>query len=109
MISDCGSEVERLTTELAESKEKTSLLEARLGDIKGKHSLEMSQLEARIADPERDIGKTTSLLIKEKKTRKSNASEVCRLRCIIQGYEGSTNCRVEEYKAEVKSALCIEF
>ncbi|KAF3564070.1 hypothetical protein DY000_02015768 [Brassica cretica] len=79
LISECGSEADRLSKELSESQEKSSQLEAKLADIKDTHSAEVSWLEAQIGGLERDLGKTASSQLKEKQARKAKSSEICRL------------------------------
>jgi len=64
MIEDYGSEVERLTKELAESQDKLPQLEAKLKVIEDSHSLEISQFETQIGEFEQDLGTTASLLLK---------------------------------------------
>ncbi|KAF3525544.1 hypothetical protein F2Q69_00048558 [Brassica cretica] len=71
MINDCGSEVERLMKELAESKERSSYLETKLAIIEDYHSLEMSRQRLRSASS-RELGKTASSLLKAKKAKKLN-------------------------------------
>ncbi|KAF2556138.1 hypothetical protein F2Q68_00015241 [Brassica cretica] len=72
MIKDYGSEVERLTKELAESQDKLPQLEAKLKVIEDSHSLEISQFETQIGEFEQDLGMTASLLLKAKKAKKTN-------------------------------------
>ena len=105
MISECGSEASRLARDLMEMLEKWSETEAKLKAIKESHSAEVSKLEAKIRVLERDLGKTASSLLKEKKARKAKSSEVCRLQCRIESDEGSTSRTVEE----AKDALRVEF
>ena len=66
MISECGSEVERLAKELEESREKSSQLEGKLKVIEDAHSLEEALFESRIGELEQDLGKTASSLLKAK-------------------------------------------
>ncbi|KAL0696217.1 hypothetical protein Bca4012_063397 [Brassica carinata] len=89
MIRDCGSEVECLTKDLAVSQETLRRTEATLKTIEGTHAAEMSQLEVRISDLERDLGKTVRSLLKMKKEKRTKASEVRRLQRQIQSQEES--------------------
>lgn len=81
MINDCGSEVERLTKEVAISQETSRRTEAMLKTIERTHAAETSQLEVRIGDLEWDLGKTASSLLKVKKEKRNKASNV---RCLQQ-------------------------
>ncbi|KAF2554748.1 hypothetical protein F2Q68_00015636 [Brassica cretica] len=74
MINDCGSQVERVTKELAESHSELSQLEEASKAIEGAHSLEVLQTEARIGELERDLGKTPSSLLKAKQAKKAKSS-----------------------------------
>lgn len=74
MINYCGSQVERVTKELAESHSQLSQLEEASKAIEGAHSLEVLQMEARIGELERDLGKTPSSLLKAKQTKKAKSS-----------------------------------
>lgn len=85
MINDCRSEVKQLTIELAESKEKLSWFETKLQVSDDVHFLEMSQSEAWISELERDLRKTASFFLKEKKTK---GLELCRLQRQIQSKGG---------------------
>ncbi|KAF2593678.1 hypothetical protein F2Q70_00042343 [Brassica cretica] len=75
MISECGSETSRLAGELLELRGKWSETEAMLTAVKGSHSVKVSKLEIAIGELERDLGKTASSLLKEKKARKAKSSE----------------------------------
>ena len=79
VINECGSEVERLAKELAESQEWSTQLGGKLKVIEDAHSAEVSQFEDRISDLERDLGKTASSLLKAKDAKKAKASELRRL------------------------------
>ena len=103
LISECGSEADRLSKELSESQEKSSQIEAKLADIKDTHSAEVSWLEAQIGGLERDLGKTASSQLKEKQARKAKSSEICRLQKKIQSEEGSKS-RDAEMAADVLRA-----
>ncbi|KAF3589454.1 hypothetical protein F2Q69_00028960 [Brassica cretica] len=105
MISECGSEVSRLARDLTEMHGKLFEFEAMLKANEDSHSAKVSKLEVHIGELERDLGKTASYLLKEKKTRKTKSSEVRWLQRRIESGEGSTNCGVEE----AKDALRVEF
>ncbi|KAF3521895.1 hypothetical protein F2Q69_00047936 [Brassica cretica] len=79
MISDCSSEVERLTEGLAESREALKRIEATLKSTEDAHAAETSQLEVQVSGRERDLGKSASALFRMKKEKKAKASEVRRL------------------------------
>ncbi|KAL0649737.1 hypothetical protein Bca4012_092428 [Brassica carinata] len=79
MISKCGSETSRLAGELLELQGRWSETEAMLTAVKDSHSVKVSKLEVAIGELERDLGKTASSLLKEKKARKAKSSEVRRL------------------------------
>ncbi|KAF3602662.1 hypothetical protein F2Q69_00038406 [Brassica cretica] len=85
MISECGSETRRLTRELLELQGRWSETEAMLTAVKDSHS-------------ERDFGKMASSLLKEKKTRKAESSEVRRLQRQIKGDAGLASRRIREAK-----------
>ncbi|KAF2613603.1 hypothetical protein F2Q70_00011526 [Brassica cretica] len=105
MISECGSETSRLARDLAEMQGKFSETEAMLKAIEGSHSAKVFKLEAEIGELERDLGKTASSLLKEKKARKAKSSEVRQLQRQIESGEGSTSRGIEE----AKEALRVEF
>ncbi|KAF3545227.1 hypothetical protein DY000_02008315 [Brassica cretica] len=88
MISECGSETSRLAGELLELQGRWSETEAMLTAVKDSHSVKVSKLEVTIGEFERDLGKTASSLVKEKKARKAKSSEVRRLQCQIEGDAG---------------------
>ncbi|KAF3502607.1 hypothetical protein F2Q69_00043864 [Brassica cretica] len=75
MISECGSETSRLAGELLELQGRWSETETMLTAVKDSHSVKVSKLEVAIGELERDIGKTASSLLKEKKARKAKFSE----------------------------------
>ncbi|KAF3518883.1 hypothetical protein DY000_02060405 [Brassica cretica] len=77
MISECGSETSRLAGELLELQ------------VDG--------------DLERDLGKTASSLLKEKKARKAKSSEVRRLQRQIEGDAGLASSRIREAKDALRS------
>ncbi|KAF2590435.1 hypothetical protein F2Q70_00039125 [Brassica cretica] len=76
MISECGSEVSRLAGDLTEMQGRLSESGAMLKALEGSHSAKVSKLEVQIGELERDLGKTASSLLKEKKARKTKSSEV---------------------------------
>ncbi|KAF3591479.1 hypothetical protein DY000_02021725 [Brassica cretica] len=96
MISECGSEVSRLARDLTKMQGKCFETEAMLKAMEGSHSAKMSKLEAEIGELERDLGKTASSLLKEKKARKAKSSEVRRLQRQIESGEESTSRGIEE-------------
>ncbi|KAF3549619.1 hypothetical protein DY000_02006631 [Brassica cretica] len=77
---ECGSEVERLAKELAESREKSSQLKGKLKVIEDAHSLEVTQFDFRIGELECDLRKTACSLLKAKEVKKANSSELGRLK-----------------------------
>ncbi|KAF3564757.1 hypothetical protein DY000_02016922 [Brassica cretica] len=68
--------VSRLARDLTEMQGKLSESEAMLNAIKDFHSAKVSKLEVQIGELERDLGKTASSLLKEKKARKTKSSEI---------------------------------
>ena len=86
MISECG-------------------FEAMLQAISDSHSAKVSKLEAEIGVLKRDLGKTASSLLKEKKARKAKSSEVRRLQRQIESGKELTSRGIEE----AKEALRVEF
>ncbi|KAL0668011.1 hypothetical protein Bca4012_030715 [Brassica carinata] len=75
MISECGSKTSRLAGELLELQGRLSETEAMLTAVKDSHSVKVLKLEVAIGELERDLGKTASSLLKEKKTKKAKSSE----------------------------------
>lgn len=77
--------------------------------IEDSHSSELSHLEARIGDLERDLGKSASSLLKEKRTQKAKSSEVRHLQRQIQNEEGSKSRDVavadDASRAEFRACL----
>ena len=67
MISDCDSEVERLTEGLAELREALKRIEATLKSTEDAHAAETSQLEFQVSGLERDLGKSASALFRMRK------------------------------------------
>nr|VDC98687.1 unnamed protein product [Brassica oleracea] len=105
MISECGSETSRLAGELLELQGKWSETEAMLTAVKGSHSVKVSKIEIVIGELERDLGKTASSLLKEKKARKAKSSEVRRLQRQIESDAGLVSRGIRE----AKDALSSEF
>ncbi|KAF2533640.1 hypothetical protein F2Q70_00031786 [Brassica cretica] len=85
MIIECGSETSRLAGELLELQGRWSETEAMLMAVKDSHSVKVLKLEVAIGELERDLGKTASSLLKEKKARKAKSSEE---RCLQRQIEG---------------------
>uniref|UniRef100_M4DST7 Uncharacterized protein n=1 Tax=Brassica campestris TaxID=3711 RepID=M4DST7_BRACM len=104
-VSKCGSEVSRLARDLTKIQGKLSESGAMYKALEDSHSAKVSKLEVQIGELERDLGKTTSSLLKEKKAKKTNSSEVRRLQRQIESGEGAASRAVEE----AKDALCVEF
>ena len=73
--------------------------------LEDSHSAKVSQLEVHIEELERDLGKTASSLLKEKKAKKTKSSEVRRLQRQIESGKGSASRAIEE----AKDALRVEF
>ncbi|KAF3570417.1 hypothetical protein F2Q69_00059674 [Brassica cretica] len=84
MLSDCGSEIERSTRGLAESREALKQAEAALKSTEAARAAELSQLEVWVSDLDRDLGKSASALFKLKKEKKNKASEARHLQREIQ-------------------------
>ena len=87
MLGECGSEVIRLSKELESSQEALKRTKAALQTVEDIHAAQTSQLEVRISDLERDLGKTASSLLKVKKEKRSKSSEVRRLQEKVQAHE----------------------
>ncbi|WZY70670.1 hypothetical protein YC2023_002910 [Brassica napus] len=112
MISECGSETSRLSGELVELQGRWSETEAMLTAVEDSHSAKVSKLEVAIVEDshsakvsklevaigelERDLGKTASSLLKEKKTRKAKSSEVRRLQRQIESDAGLARRGIQE-------------
>ncbi|KAF3589452.1 hypothetical protein F2Q69_00028962 [Brassica cretica] len=90
MISECGSEVSRLARDLTEMHGKLFEFEAMLKAIEDSHSVKVSKLEVQIGELERDLGKTASYFLKEKKARKTKSSETRLAK--ISNFLGSLEC-----------------
>ncbi|KAF3504117.1 hypothetical protein F2Q69_00042305 [Brassica cretica] len=105
MISKCGSETSRLAGELLELQGRWSETGAMLTAVKDSHSVKVSKLEVAIGELERDLGKTASSLLKEKKTRKAKSSAVHRLQRQIEGDAGLASRGIRE----ATDALRFEF
>ncbi|XP_048611486.1 uncharacterized protein LOC125585834 [Brassica napus] len=73
--------------------------------VKGSHSVKVSKLEIATGELERDLGKTASSLLKEKKARKAKSSEVRRLQRQIENDAGLVSRGIQE----AKDALSSEF
>ncbi|KAF3525495.1 hypothetical protein F2Q69_00047801 [Brassica cretica] len=69
-------------------KGRWSKTEAMQTTVKDSHSVKVLKLEVAIGELERDLGKTASSLLKEKKARKAKSSEVRRLQRQIEGDAG---------------------
>ncbi|KAG5414448.1 hypothetical protein IGI04_002015 [Brassica rapa subsp. trilocularis] len=96
MISECGSETSRLSGELVELQGRWSETEAMLTAVEDSHSAKVSKLEVAIGELERDLGKTASSLLKEKKARKAKSSEVRRLKRQIESDAGLARRGIQE-------------
>ncbi|KAF2557330.1 hypothetical protein F2Q68_00015969 [Brassica cretica] len=103
MISECGSETSHLAGELLELQGRWSETEAMLTAVKDYHSVKVSKLEVTIGELERDLGKTASSLLKEKKARKAKSSDVRRLQRQIEGYAGLASRGIREAKDALRS------
>ncbi|KAF3509815.1 hypothetical protein F2Q69_00008037 [Brassica cretica] len=103
MISECGSETSRLAGALLELQGRWSETEAMLTAVKDSHSVKVSKLEVAIGELERDLGKTASSLLKEKKARKDKSSEVRRLQRQIEGDAGLASCGIREATDALRS------
>ncbi|KAF3577808.1 hypothetical protein DY000_02030246 [Brassica cretica] len=103
MISECGSETSRLAGELLELQGRWSETEAMLTAVKDSHSVKVSKLEVAIGELERDLGKTASSLLKEKKARKAKSSEVRRLQRQIEGDAGLGSRGIREATDALRS------
>ena len=96
MISECGSETSRLSGELVELQGRWSETEGMLTAVKDSHSSKVSKIEVAIGELERDLGKTASSLLKEKKARKAKSSEACRLQRQIESDAGLARRGIQE-------------
>ncbi|KAF2556286.1 hypothetical protein F2Q68_00015150 [Brassica cretica] len=103
MISECCSETSRLAGELLELQGRWSETEAMLTAVKDSHSVKVSKLEVAIGELERDLEKTVSSLLKEKKSRKAKSSEVHRLQRQIEGDAGLASRGIREAKDALRS------
>ena len=103
MISECGSEASRLAGELSKLQGRWSETEAMLTAVKDSHSAKVSKLVVAIGELERDLAKTASSLLKEKKARKAKSSEVRRLQRQIEGDTGLTSRRIQEATDALRS------
>uniref|UniRef100_M4EYM4 Uncharacterized protein n=1 Tax=Brassica campestris TaxID=3711 RepID=M4EYM4_BRACM len=75
MISECGSEVCHLARDLTEMQGRLSESEAILKALEDSHSAKITKLKVQIGEFERDLGKTASSFLKEKKAKKTKSSE----------------------------------
>ncbi|KAL0649912.1 hypothetical protein Bca4012_092603 [Brassica carinata] len=103
MISECGYETSRLAGKLLELQGRWSETEAMLTAVKDSHSVKVSKLEVAIGELEKDLGKTASSLLKEKKARKAKSSEVHRLQRQIEGDAGLASRGIREAKYALRS------
>ncbi|KAF3518278.1 hypothetical protein DY000_02058626 [Brassica cretica] len=103
MISECGSETSRLAGKLLELQGRWSETEAMLTAVKDSHSVKVSKLEVAIGELERELGKTASSLLKEKKARKAKSSEVRRLQRQIEGDAWLASRVIQEAKDALRS------
>ncbi|KAF3520833.1 hypothetical protein DY000_02060532 [Brassica cretica] len=103
MISECGSETSLLAGELLELQGRWSETEAMLTAVKDSHSVKVLKLEVAIGELERDLGKTPSSLLKEKKARKAKSSEVRRLQRQIEGDARLASHGIREAKDALRS------
>ncbi|KAF2585925.1 hypothetical protein F2Q70_00036323 [Brassica cretica] len=108
-ISECGSETSRLAGELLELQGRWSETEAMLTAVKDSHSVKVLKFEVAIGELERDLGKTASSLLKEKKTRKAKSSEVRRLQSQIEGDAGLASRGIREAKDALRSEFQARF
>ncbi|KAJ4875973.1 Uncharacterized protein Rs2_40991 [Raphanus sativus] len=88
MIGDCSTEAARLARELGDTQGQLSEIQSTMTALTDSYTAKVSRLEGQVGEVERDLGKTASALIKEKKTRKAKASEVRRLQHQIEANEG---------------------
>ncbi|CAG7875915.1 unnamed protein product [Brassica rapa] len=68
--------------------------------VKDSHSAKVSKLEVAIGELERDLVKTVSSLLKEKKARKAKSSEVLRLQS-SRGIQEATDALRSEFQARL--------
>ncbi|KAJ4901911.1 Uncharacterized protein Rs2_15862 [Raphanus sativus] len=87
MIGDCSTEAARLARELGEAQGQISEIQGTMTALRDSCTAKVSRLEGQVGELERDLEKTASALIKEKKTRKAKASEVRRLQRQIETSE----------------------
>ena len=71
--------------------------------VKDSHSAKVSKLEVEIGELERDLGKTASSLLKEKKARKAKYLEVRRLQRQIEGDVGLASRGIREATDALRS------
>ncbi|KAJ4906222.1 Uncharacterized protein Rs2_09880 [Raphanus sativus] len=87
MIGDCSTEAACLARELGEAQGQISKIQGTMMALTNYCTAKVSRLEGQVGELERDLGKTVSALIKEKKTRKAKALEVRRLQRLIENSE----------------------
>nr|VDD44643.1 unnamed protein product [Brassica oleracea] len=107
MISEFGSEVERLAKELEESREKSPQLEGKLNVIEDAHSLEAGRFRSWIGELERDLGKTASSFLKAKEAKTAKSSELRRLKRKIKSGEESSVSAIGEDKEAMRAEFNI--
>ncbi|KAL0702236.1 hypothetical protein Bca4012_058358 [Brassica carinata] len=105
MISDCGLEIECLTKDLVGSREALRRVEATLKSAEGAYAAEVSQLETRVGDLERDLGKSASAFFKMSKEKRAKASEVRRLQ-LLRPFD-EDGCSVDSLLAVRKKDLAL--
>ena len=94
MISECGSEASRLAGELSELQGRWT---------SGRRRVESVETRGQDRGLERDLGKTASSLLKEKKARKAKSLEVCRLQRQIEGDTGLASRGIREATDALRS------
>ena len=103
MISECGSETSRLAGEFVELQGRWSETEAMLMAVKDSYSAKVSKLEVAIGELERDLRKTASSLLKEKKARKAKSSKLRRLQRQIEADAGLASRGIQEATDALRS------
>ncbi|WZY77898.1 hypothetical protein YC2023_024282 [Brassica napus] len=103
VASGLRGKTSRLAGELVELQGRWSETEAMLTAIKDSHSARVSKLEVAIGELERDLGKTSSSLLKEKKARKAKSSEVRWLQRQIKGDAGLASHAIQEATDALRS------
>ncbi|KAF2563714.1 hypothetical protein F2Q70_00017213 [Brassica cretica] len=77
--------------------------------VKDSHSVKVSKLEVAIGELERDLGKTASSLLKEKKARKAKSLEVRWLQRQIKGDAGLASRGIREATDALRSEFLVHF